>query len=318
MLQRVTVNPKASVLAPATYRMQLDAEFNDFRRKTKNLLLQELTVARRSPFLNLHHDGWTTGSGKTGVVGISVRFIDESWCFRTIALLATMSNGSHSSMRMKTLISSRIRDLYDIDIDAMSQFTVSDTAAVARKISRLFEDSVQTDCSMHTLNLCLLYAMGMREHIETFMKKDETTGEMRKVRRVCTSGWAFPEGAARIKKVRAINNYFNSPQRAGRFAKVPQQYGLPQLACIVDCDTRVGSTVTLFTRSIVNITALRCYFEQCQGDDDPAVFNKLSCENWHLLAEMKAIVRAMANLVRAEVQRDDLLSSELTVLIKII
>ncbi|OWZ10043.1 hypothetical protein PHMEG_00017169 [Phytophthora megakarya] len=137
---------------------------------------------------------------------------------RTIALLDTVSNGSHASMRLKTLNNSRVLDLFDVVIDTISQFTVLDTTNVARKISKLSEDSVQTDCSMQTLNLCLTYAMGMREHIETVRMLDKK------------SGGAFPKGAVFIKKLPAINNFFNTPQRVARVTKIQLQYGLPELA----------------------------------------------------------------------------------------
>lgn len=53
-----------------------------------------------------------------------------------------------------------------IDIYAMSQFAVSDTVASDCKVSRLFEDFVpiNNDCTMHVLNQCLQYALGVREN----------------------------------------------------------------------------------------------------------------------------------------------------------
>lgn len=176
----------------------------------------------------------------------------------------------------------------------MALFTMSYTAAGARKVSKLFEDAVQTDCTMHTINLCLVYGMGMREHMETVSVEGPSNKMLKKVRRVCTEGGAFPGGAALIKKIRALNNFFNSAQRVNRLTKVQRFYGLPELTTIVDCDTRVGSTVTPFTRTIVNYTALRGYFQNYERDEDASVFDGVSFGDWRLLTEVEAVVHAMA------------------------
>ncbi|KAE8984529.1 hypothetical protein PR003_g24858 [Phytophthora rubi] len=95
----------------------------------------------------------------------------------------------------------------------MTQFLMSDTAPSARKVSKLFEDSVPVDCAMHVLNLCLVYGLGMRENGESIYVVDPNTNVMTKQRRVCTMGGAFPEGAALVYKVRSLYNYFKTPQR---------------------------------------------------------------------------------------------------------
>ncbi|KAF1788254.1 hypothetical protein GQ600_15358 [Phytophthora cactorum] len=48
-------------------------------RDGKELLLKEIKAAHGFPFLNLHHDGWSTGNGKVSVLGTSASFIDETW-----------------------------------------------------------------------------------------------------------------------------------------------------------------------------------------------------------------------------------------------
>lgn len=50
-----------------------------------------------------------------------------------------------------------------------------------------------------------------------------------------------------MKKVRALNNYFKTPQRVERLLTVQRHFGLPELSAIFDVDTRVASTVTLPT-----------------------------------------------------------------------
>ncbi|KAG3149375.1 hypothetical protein PI126_g12037 [Phytophthora idaei] len=75
----------------------------------------------------------------------------------------------------------------------MAQFTMSDTTPSARKVSKLFEGSRPTNCSMHVLNLCLMHGMGMRENYETVHVLGPETNEQKKVQRLCTVGGAFPK-----------------------------------------------------------------------------------------------------------------------------
>ncbi|EEY62241.1 uncharacterized protein PITG_14162 [Phytophthora infestans T30-4] len=228
-----------------------------------------------------------------GIVGTSVSFINRNWDYCNLALLVTVHNGSHAS----------------------SEFTMSDTTPSARKVSKLFEDSIPTDCTMHVLNLCLLYGMGMRENTEPVYVMDSATNMQKKERRVCTVGGPFPEGARLIKKVWSLNNYFNSPQRVERLTKL-QFYSLPESSPIVDCDTRVASSVTLFQRTIVDYSAFRDYFRHCEKYDDPQVFDNLSEDEWELLVEMEAITGSLTDLARIEVQRSNQVESELFVLLK--
>ncbi|KAG3110889.1 hypothetical protein PI125_g9621 [Phytophthora idaei] len=70
---------------------------------------------------------------------------------------------------------------------------MSDTTPSARKVSKLFEGSRPTNCSMHVLNLCLMHGMGMRENYETVHVLGPETNEQKKVQRLCTVGGAFPK-----------------------------------------------------------------------------------------------------------------------------
>ncbi|KAI9992508.1 hypothetical protein PInf_017927 [Phytophthora infestans] len=198
----------------------------------------------------------------------------------------------------------------------MTQFTVSDTTASARKTSKLFEDSIVTDCTMHVLNLCLQYAIGMTENKETVEVYDPATNSCKREKRYCTVGGAFEEGRDLIKRVRALNNYFSTQQRCQRLEKMQEFYGLPKIGPTLDCDTRVAFTVKLLERSIVNYSAFQ-YYSQCrEKGDDSSVFECLEHTDWRLMAEMESIVGPIANLARIEMQRSDLVASELIVLLK--
>ncbi|KAL3663717.1 hypothetical protein V7S43_011132 [Phytophthora oleae] len=84
----------------------------------------------------------------------------------------------------------------------------------------------------------------------------------------------------------------------------------------LDCDTRVAYTVKLFQRSVVNFAAFKMYFQMSDKNDDASVFQCLTDQDWLLVAEMKAIVGSVADLARVEVQRNDLVASQLNVLLK--
>ncbi|KAE9306014.1 hypothetical protein PR003_g21345 [Phytophthora rubi] len=315
LIQRLTGDSDATILAASTFRDLLEAVFVKFCKLVGGLLQQEFKAAH-GPFLNLHHVGWSTGNGRVSVLGTSASFIDTTWNFCEIALLLTVGNPSHLSADVQKMICSRVCDLYGIDITAMSQFTVSDTASSARKVSTLFEDSIATDCTMHVLNLCLQYAMGMRENKETVEVYDPDTNTRTRQKRFCTVGGAFEEGRDLVKRVRALNNYFSTQQRCKRLEDVQEFYCLPNVGPTLDCDTRVAFTVKLFQRTILNYSAFRCYFQKREKGDDATVFECLTLADWQLMIEMEAIVGTIADLARIEVQRNNLLASELIVLLK--
>lgn len=56
----------------------------------------------------------------------------------------------------------QLKARYGVDIKKMIRFTISDTAPGARKISKQFDTTLQTDCAMHVLNLCIGYGIGLR------------------------------------------------------------------------------------------------------------------------------------------------------------
>ncbi|KAI9992334.1 hypothetical protein PInf_017731 [Phytophthora infestans] len=227
-----------------------------------------------------------------------------------------MDHRKRQATDMQRVICSRIRELYNVDISAMTQFTVSDTTASARKTSKLFEDSIVTDCTMHVLNLCLQYAIGMTENKETVEVYDPATNSCKREKRYCTVGGAFEEGRDLIKRVRALNNYFSTQQRCQRLEKMQEFYGLPKIGPTLDSDTRVAFTVKLLERSIVNYSAFQYYFQCREKGDDSSVFECLEHTDWRLMAEMESIVGPIANLARIEMQRSDLVASELIVLLK--
>ncbi|RAW24317.1 hypothetical protein PC110_g19262 [Phytophthora cactorum] len=103
-------------------------------------------------------------------------------------LLVTVYSSSHHSTKVKTLITSRIAELYGLTIACMAQFLMSDTTPSARKISKLFYNAVQLDCTMHVLNVCQVYCLGMRKNV--YIIDPETNIPVKQLR-VCTPGAPF-------------------------------------------------------------------------------------------------------------------------------
>ncbi|KAF1787333.1 hypothetical protein GQ600_10774 [Phytophthora cactorum] len=225
----------------------------------KRLLEEEFEFAHRFPFLNLLHDLCTTSNGKRSLVG----------------------SGSHNSAKVETIITLRIAELYGLAIDCMTQFLMSDTTPSARKISKLYDDTVQLDCTMHVLNLCRVYGLGVPENVKNVCIGDPETNISAKQRRVCTPG----EGASLVIKVRGLNNYFNTPQGTGRFTKGAATLRTSELSPIVD--------LTLYQRIIVTYVAFMAYFQHCAVYDDPDVFKKLSLADWQRLLRIASTVETI-------------------------
>ncbi|KAG6964129.1 hypothetical protein JG687_00006154 [Phytophthora cactorum] len=71
------------------------------------------------------HDLCTT-KAKNCIVGGSYGFIDHGWRPRKLALIAQVKNDGHSSEQER----------FGLDVSKMARFTLSDTAAAARKVSK--------------------------------------------------------------------------------------------------------------------------------------------------------------------------------------
>lgn len=190
-MEIATRKPGVAVLSANTFNDVLSASLLRFQEMVKRLQDLEHDLAFKMPFLNLMHDLWKVRTGKNDVIGTSIAFIDKDWTFRNIALLLTVFNESHESDVVQGIIASRFNEIYNVEIGSMSRFVMSDMSPAAQKVSKLFEDSVPVDCSMHMLNLCLVYGLGMRENVKTITEVDPATKQKTKYREFCTPGGPF-------------------------------------------------------------------------------------------------------------------------------
>ncbi|KAF1780510.1 hypothetical protein GQ600_27217 [Phytophthora cactorum] len=249
----------------------LKVSFSHFCVMVKHLLEEEFEFAHRFPLLIPLHDLCTTSNGKRCVVGTS----------------------SHHSTKVKTLITSRIAELYGLTIACMAQFLMSDTTPSARKISKLFYNAVQLDCTMHVLNVCQVYCLGMRKNV--YIIDPETNIPVKQLR-VCTPGAPFQK-------------------RIGRLTKVQQLYELPNRSPFVDCDTRVAFTVTLYQRTIENYAASKAYFQHCEVYDDPDV-SEVIVGRLTTVGGARGSDGSVADLALIEAQHSGQVFSQLVVLLK--
>jgi hypothetical protein len=222
----------------------------------------------------------------------------------------TAKNDGHAAYPVSKLIEDRCIEYYSVDITSMAKWVMSDTVASTRSVANHFEDSDQEDCSMHILNLCIGYGIGMKENVRTTKTTDPTTGATTSVKSFVTDGGALPQGADVIRKLRALNNYFCTPKRREKLALIQDAHSLPVLAPLLDIDVRVGSACQLMRRSIVNYTAMKLFFLE-ERRANP--FKDLKEADWSLIREMEGATLFLAQLALVQTQSESLVASYMLV-----
>ncbi|KAJ8519120.1 hypothetical protein ON010_g18113 [Phytophthora cinnamomi] len=149
---------------------------------------------------------------------------------------------SNDSVEVAEVINLKLWELYSLDVETTVKCTISDTAPAARNVSRQFDTTLQTDCAMHCLNLCIGYGVGLKENTQSQTYKCPKTKVMMKRQIIVTVGGEFREGSNVIRKLRELNKYFTSSlavQRQHALTKVQKSCGLPELGGLIDVDVRV-------------------------------------------------------------------------------
>ncbi|OWZ14566.1 hypothetical protein PHMEG_00011940 [Phytophthora megakarya] len=229
--------------------------------------------------------------------GDILSFIDYNWRFVYLASLAVVKNDGHESTAVGTLIKSKLKSIYKLDIDATARYIKADITPAARTVSLQFDPSLQADCGMHCLNLYIGYGVGLKENTRKITIVNPITKEKIK-REIVTEGGEFREGHNLID-LQTLHN-------------------LPVLSGIIDVDVRVASVVKLFQRSIVNYLAYQRYFQSVkEAKKDEKVFTCISQEEWNMVIETEAIVHRIADLILVESQTANMLSSTMDVLLRV-
>ncbi|GMF29836.1 unnamed protein product [Phytophthora lilii] len=173
IMRAATGNLKFAMLSRDMHDRLLNGQLQLFCDLIGELLAFEFQKACRLKFVNLMHDSWTS-CGKDSIVGASIAFIDSSWRFRYIAMLASGKNDGHNAPSVASVIEKGFKLKYDIDIKVMTRFTMSDTAPSSKNVADLI-DTEQEDCLMHLLNLCIGYGIGLNDNIQTASVWNEVT-----------------------------------------------------------------------------------------------------------------------------------------------
>jgi hypothetical protein len=71
-----------------------------------------------------------------------------------------------------------------------TKFITSDCTLAAPDVSQYVEDIEQVDCKMHLVSLASLYALGLRENVETIVTNSEL-GVQAKEKPIVTPGGPF-------------------------------------------------------------------------------------------------------------------------------
>ncbi|KAG1695049.1 hypothetical protein DVH05_020977 [Phytophthora capsici] len=309
MMRAATGDPAFSMLSRDRHDRLLQEQFQLFCDLVENLLSSEYKNACHLQYLNLMHDIWTS-CGKDSIVGASVAFIDTSWRFRFIATLATVKNDGHNAPLVAKVIESGFKAKYDIDIRAMTRFTMSDTTPSARNVADHIE-SEQEDCSMHLLNLCIGYGLGVKDNIQTNSVWNAACHSWDKVVTIVTPGGTLEEGGEVIQKLRNLNNHFRSPKQRNALKKIQEALSYPELEPMIDKDVRVAYTCKLIRRSVVHYAAFEAYFQSTK--ESRSAWSALSADDWMLATEMESVTHFIANLALVEAQSENLVSSYMVV-----
>ncbi|ETM41676.1 hypothetical protein L914_12568 [Phytophthora nicotianae] len=299
-LAGVTGKPDVTVPSHKTYNDILDTHYTAFKKDVSEILAKEFKEVFETPFLNVEHDLWTN-SAKSCIVGASCGFIDHKWQPRHLALLAQVKNDGHTSEEVAGVLDKELKARNGLDVNKMARFMLSDTASTARKVSKQFDSALQTDCTMHVLNLCIGYGIGLKENVRNEYILDSKTSDFVK------------------KRLRALNNFFASSRSSERIAHLKQVqmfHRLPELATLVDADVRVASPVKLFRRSIINYPAFQAFFQNASSSDE-AVFNCISQSEWELAVQLEAVVCRVAELALVESQSATMRSSTMYALLRV-
>ena len=120
-----------------------------------------------------------------------------------------------------------MKETFELYIYLFTKSVASDTTNSATAVACFFSPrSVQVDCEMNQLNSCLKYGFGICDNYRSEDMLDNngvvihnSSGKkvIRKV--IVTPGGSFIEGEALVKKLKALSNYFDSPQRKEFFER---------------------------------------------------------------------------------------------------
>ncbi|KAI9996870.1 hypothetical protein PInf_000133 [Phytophthora infestans] len=190
-------------------------------------------------------------------------------------------NDGHNAPAVAKVIESAFKSRFNLDIRSLTRYTMSDTTPSAKNVADHI-DTEQDNCSMHLLNLCIGYGIGLKDNIQTTTVWNEFTGSWDKIATTVTPGGALYEGGDVIHKLRNLNNHFRPPKQRNALKKIQEALSYPELEPMTEQDSTKDSTSS---------------------------WSALTAKDWTLAVEMEAATNFIANLTLVEVQSENLVSS---------
>ncbi|OWY95928.1 hypothetical protein PHMEG_00033933 [Phytophthora megakarya] len=190
-------------------------------------------------------------------------------------------NDEHEANGFANLIDSRLHKYTDLNFETTVKFDISHTAAAARKVSKIFDTTLRSDCMMHCLSLCISYGVGLKENTKTKKAVDLITNKRTKK---SVKAGEYRESTRVIRKLRKLNKYFVDPRAT-------------HLGGVFNVDVRGTSVVVLIQRSITNYTSYMWNFQRDKDSNkDKVFFTRITVAQRRLVIKIEATVNRVAEL----------------------
>ena len=279
-------------------------------------------------FLHVMHD-MVTLNDVNNYLGASVSFmVDFDLYILDVAFITNCV--SHSSNYNADLLQKILKETFELYIYQFTKSVDSDTNNLATAVVRFNPRAVQFDCEIQQLNSCLKYGLGICENYRSKDMLDENGVVIRnssgkKVTRkvIVTPGGSFIEGEALVKRLKALVNYFDSPQRKERLWKVQDHHSPYQGLPANTGDTRVTSTTKIFQQCLFYYHRIKLFREKIKSEldkfDGPntkhddklfvTIFDAILKREWEVVQQMEAITFQLAIYAKNEAQMNRVMSS---------
>ena len=163
-----------------------------------------------------------------------------------------------------------------MDISLFTKLVASDTINSVTYVARFFSpEAVQVDCEMHQFNLCLKYGFGICDNYRSKYMLDNNRVVIRNLsgkkvicKVIVTPGGSFLEGEALVKKLKALANYFDSPQRKELLRKLQDHHSLYQGLPDNPGDTRVTSMTKMLQQCLFFYHVLKLFRGKIKSEVD--------------------------------------------------
>ena len=248
-----------------------------------------------------------------------------------LAVVLIPNNVSHSSNYNVDLLQKILKETFELEISLFTKSMASDTTNSTTAVARFFSPSaVQVYCEMHQLNLCLKYGFGICDKYKSEYMLDNngvvirnSSGKKVIWKVIVTPGGSFLEGEALVKKLKALANYFDSPQRREQLWKVQDHHSLYQGFPGNPGDTRLTSMTKMFHQYLFYYHGLKLFLDkikseldECDGPnpkhDDKlfvTVFDAILKSEWLAVQQMEDITFQLAIYANSEAQMNRVMAS---------